>query len=279
MSTFSEPLSFRRKFTSMNLEVEGISDNNHLPPQFNSSAIKPYLDDDKINSCMESDSEGICIVCTVNLVDVEIGPCRHQFCDGCLSSWRQTFLAKKQAASCPYCRSNIDSVKSITTSNIDDGGLSNQSHPKPRIVRSAWGKSGVLPSYTRARKVPLKTVVAPVKRNSQSQKKPRPMSSSQKTFEFGSLEKMLKFIGPGGATIQRIQDETGATYSIDRKTFIATITGTDTAVQAAHTKATEFLQRFASYIPFHSLTARERGTVIGTSGCNIKRIMRETGTL
>ena len=59
----------------------------------------------------ESGDESECVLCMENANSVELRPCGHQFCAGCIHNWRFATVSKKQqGTTCPNCRSEIEST-------------------------------------------------------------------------------------------------------------------------------------------------------------------------
>lgn len=92
----------------------------------------------------------------------------------------------------------------------------------------------------------------------------------------------LIFIGKGGATIQNLQETTGAKFHLNRATNILTISGSEDAVQLGLAKAqsilTDAAERKASEVT-EKVTwgSDEIKAVIGRGGANIRATEEQTG--
>ena len=83
-----------------------------------------------------------------------------------------------------------------------------------------------------------------------------------------------QLIGPRGATIRRLQEESGAKINVASTTSTVTIRGTHTSVQAATNAINSIL-----HPPSTTLTCSTKyvGQLIGPRGSTIKRLQQETG--
>mmetsp|Transcript_13475 Transcript_13475/g.23983 ORF Transcript_13475/g.23983 Transcript_13475/m.23983 type:complete len:700 (+) Transcript_13475:97-2196(+) len=98
-------------------------------------------------------------------------------------------------------------------------------------------------------------------------------SQKKDTIELGKKRGLV--FGPNGETIRKIQSQSGARIEMDRNSTVCTVSGNDTAVDAAKAAIMEILN--STKIGSVPLGEKDSAAIIGKGGENIKRLQAETG--